>query len=163
MPPAIHPACQIVVQVFDNGTNRGPNGCRFKHEDVHTSYRFLYVGNGNPQSVLLRLIVENRNGDVLIRAVGELDMSSAPSLTAAAEDAIGDGYRLLLLDLSGLSFLDSTGLSALLAIHREAKARDAQAAIIAPSDNALRVLEMLGVEQVLNIHDTIEDAVRHLG
>jgi anti-sigma B factor antagonist len=117
---------------------------------------------GNPETMLLRLVVENRNGDVLIRAVGELDMSSAPSLTAAAEDAIADGYRLLLLDLSGLSFLDSTGLSALLAIHRDAEARDSRAAIIAPSENALRVLEMLGVEQVLNIHDTVDDAVRNL-
>lgn len=118
---------------------------------------------GNPVAMLLRLVVENRNGDVFIRAVGELDMSSAPSLTAAAKDAIGDGYRLLLLDLSGLSFLDSTGLSALLAIHRKAEARDGHAAIIAPSANALRVLEMLGVEQVLNIYESVDDAVRNLG
>jgi anti-sigma B factor antagonist len=113
--------------------------------------------------MLLRVIVENRNGHVLVRAVGELDMSTAPSLTTATEDAFGDGYRLLLLDLSGLSFMDSTGLSALLSVHRDAQARGAHAAIIAPSDTALRVLEMLGVEQVLNIYPTLDAAVAELG
>lgn len=114
---------------------------------------------GDPGAVLLRLSVENRNGHVLVRAVGELDMSTAPSLTTAAGNAFADGYQLLMLDLSGISFMDSTGLSALLAVHREAVARDAHAAIIAPSDNALRVLEMLGVDQVLNIYPTLEAAV----
>ena len=126
-------------------------------------YQFLYDGTGNPGTVLLRLSVENRNGHVLVRAVGELDMSSAPSLTTAAEDAFADGYRLLLLDLSGISFMDSTGLSALLTVHRDAVARDAHAAIIAPSQTALRVLEMLGVEQVLNIYPTLDAAVADLG
>ena len=78
--------------------------------------------------MLLRLVVENRNGHVLVRAVGELDIASAPSVTTAAEDAFADGYRLLLLDLSGISFMDSTGLSALLALHREAESRDAHTA-----------------------------------
>jgi anti-sigma B factor antagonist len=133
------------------------------HEHVHSRYRFLYGGIGNPGAVLLRVVVQNRDGHVLVRATGELDLSSAPSLTAAAEDALGDGYPLLLLDLSGVSFMDSTGLSALLAIHREAEARSAHAAIIAPGDNPRRVLEMLGVEQVLHIYDTLEAAVAELG
>jgi anti-sigma B factor antagonist len=134
-------------------------GSRSNMNMLTPRYRFLYDGTGNPGAMLLRLIVENRNGHVLVRAVGELDLSTAPSLTTAAEDAFGDGYRLLLLDLSGVSFMDSTGLSALLAVHRDAEARDARAAIIAPSDNALRVLEMLGVDQVLNIYPTLDAAI----
>jgi anti-sigma B factor antagonist len=132
------------------------------HESLHSRYRFLYGRIGNPLAVLLRLVVEIRNGHVLVRAVGELDLSSAPSLSTAAENALADGYHLVLLDLSGVSFMDSTGLSALLAVHREAEARDAHAAIIASSDNALRVIEMLGVDQVLHLYDTVDAAVADL-
>ena len=112
--------------------------------------------------MLLRLVVENRSGHVLVRALGELDLSSAPNLTSAAEDAFADGYRLLLLDLSGVTFMDSTGISAVLSVDREAQGREASAAIIAPSENALRVLEMLGVDKVLKIYDTIEGALADL-
>jgi anti-sigma B factor antagonist len=112
--------------------------------------------------MLLRLVVENRSGHVLVRALGEIDLSSAPNLTNAAEDAFSDGYRLLLLDLSGVTFMDSTGISAVLSVDREAQDRDAHAAVIAPSENALRVLEMLGVDQVLHIYDSVEAALADL-
>jgi anti-sigma B factor antagonist len=132
-------------------------------QDGHTALSVSVRRTRQPDAVLLRLVVENRSGHVLVRAAGELDLSSAPNLTSAAEDAFADGYRVLLLDLSGVSFMDSTGISAVLSVDREAQERDAYAAIIAPSENALRVLEMLGVDQVLNIYDTVDAALAELG
>jgi anti-sigma B factor antagonist len=132
-------------------------------QDGHSALSDSVRRTRQPGAVLLSLVVESRSGHVLVRAVGELDLASAPNLTQAADDAFGDGYRLLLLDLSGVSFMDSTGLSALLAIHRDAGTHQARAAIVAPSENALRVLEMLGVDQVLDIFDTVDAAVAELG
>jgi anti-sigma B factor antagonist len=113
--------------------------------------------------MLLRLVVETQNGHVLIRAAGELDLSSAPSLSTAAEDAFADGNRVLLLDLSGITFTDSTGISAVLTVHRGAEARGSVVAVIAPSEIALQVLEMLGVERMLHIYATVEDALAEHG
>jgi anti-sigma B factor antagonist len=109
--------------------------------------------------MLLRLVVESQNGHVLIRAAGELDLSSAPSLATAAENAFADGYQILLLDLSGITFMDSTGISSVLTAHRAAQARGAVVAVIAPSDIAMRVLQLIGVEHLLHIYDTIEEAL----
>ena len=50
--------------------------------------------------------------DALLRPVGELDMSTAPQLEAALEDATLPGRRVI-VDLRGLEFMDSTGLTLL--------------------------------------------------
>jgi anti-sigma B factor antagonist len=109
--------------------------------------------------MLLRLVVETQNGHVMIRAAGELDLSSAPSLSTAAENAFADGSQVLMLDLSGITFMDSTGISAVLTAHRAAEARGAVVAVIAPSDIAMRVLQIIGVEHLLHIYDSIDEAL----
>ena len=55
-------------------------------------------------------IAENGDGEVRIRPVGELDMSTAPELEASMVVVRAPG-RVLVVDLSGLEFMDSTGLT----------------------------------------------------
>ncbi|MFI6270583.1 STAS domain-containing protein [Micromonospora zamorensis] len=58
-------------------------------------------------------------GHVLLQLIGELDYDTAPELTAAAADLSGDE---VLIDLTGVSLCDSSGLSALLVVQRSARA-----------------------------------------
>jgi anti-sigma B factor antagonist len=110
--------------------------------------------------MLLRLVIETSDGHVLIRASGELDVSNSTSLTRAGEDAMADGYDTVLIDFTGLSFMDSTGLSALVALQRRAEVQHAYVAVVAASGPALRVIRLTGVDDLLHLHDSVEAALR---
>ncbi|WP_187399806.1 STAS domain-containing protein [Micromonospora sp. AP08] len=57
-------------------------------------------------------------GRARLRLTGELDFDTAPDLVAAAAELRRDGYQELLLDFAGVTLCDSSGLSALVVIHR---------------------------------------------
>jgi anti-sigma B factor antagonist len=111
--------------------------------------------------MLLHLAVEDHDDHVLVRAQGELDLSSAGRVTAAVKEAFAHGRGSVLVDLSGVTFVDSTGLTALVRIHREAEARGTYVAVVAPSRSVRRVLDLLGLGDVLHVHNTVEQALPH--
>ncbi|WP_410809484.1 STAS domain-containing protein [Micromonospora sp. 067-2] len=59
-------------------------------------------------------------GRVRLRLSGDLDYDTAPELVAAAGELHGDGHQQVVVDLAGVSLCDSSGLSALLVLHRVA-------------------------------------------
>ncbi|MEU4482681.1 STAS domain-containing protein [Micromonospora sp. NPDC023966] len=70
-------------------------------------------------SQLLTIEVDRLDaGRARLRLTGELDYDSAPELVAAAAELRRDGYQELLLDFGGVALCDSSGLSALVVIHR---------------------------------------------
>ncbi len=110
----------------------------------------------------MRVIVDTTEGHVLIRAAGELDVSNSTHLQRTGEDTLADGHEVVLLDLSGILFLDSSGLGALIALHRSAVAHGARLAVVAASNAVRRVVDLVGVRHVLHLHDSVEDALRSL-
>jgi anti-anti-sigma factor len=81
---------------------------------------------------------------------GELDMSVDARLREAVADAVRAGGPLL-FDLSALKFLDSTGIHAFLAIAKEL-GDDGCVLLHAPRDGVLRVLELVQIGGITNIH-----------
>src|SRR5690348_11415490 len=71
----------------------------------------------------LRLSERQLGETVVVSVRGDLDDRTAPVLRGHALQALARPISALALDLAGVSFLDSTGLSALIAIWREADAR----------------------------------------
>ncbi len=64
-----------------------------------------------------------RDGALYIRPHGDLDLSTAPVLEQALRDALDRGQRSLVLDLRGLNFMDSTGLTMVTRLNNEARPR----------------------------------------
>ena len=81
---------------------------------------------------------------VCIAVRGELDMSVAPGLTEAITTAGGSGATVL-LDLSGVTFLDSSAIGALVASGREVTEAGGRLQIGSRSDIVTRVLEITGL------------------
>src|SRR5688572_14514578 len=75
--------------------------------------------------------VQRRNDVAIVRPRGELDLATVETLRAAL-DAIESAGRLV-LDLRGLSFIDSTGLRLLVALHERAQRDGFQLALVAPA------------------------------
>ncbi|NYH40750.1 anti-anti-sigma factor [Micromonospora jinlongensis] len=83
-------------------------------------------------------------GRVLLQLTGELDYDTAPELTAAAADLGGDE---VLIDLTGVSLCDSSGLSALLVVLRSARALR----LTGVSPQLQRMLDRTGLAELLAV------------
>lgn len=89
------------------------------------------------------------DGRSVLAVRGEVDLASAHDLVLAATPADADGP--LALDLSEVTFIDSTGVSALLAIWREGERVGRPVELIAISGPVGRVLQLAGVGDVFGL------------
>jgi anti-anti-sigma factor len=107
----------------------------------------------------LRRRAQQDPGYAVLEAVGELDVSDVDSLGESIRQAFAEGHGCVLVDLSEVSFIDSTGASSLLDEHRGAESRGRRLALVAPGEQVIRVFSILGIDQSLDIHPTVEDAL----
>jgi anti-sigma B factor antagonist len=89
------------------------------------------------------------NGHTKVRVTGELDLATAPELRQRLDAVIAAGTRTLDLDLSDVTFLDSSGLVVLLAARQGLHGKDQQLRVLNPSEPVLRVFEVSGVLDVM--------------
>lgn len=106
------------------------------------------------ESEHLRVDVQSGAERVVVRLGGELDLASAPVLERELENGQIDAAPMLVFDLDGLEFLDSTGLQVLLATHRRATERGQQFAITRGSPQVQRLLDITRVAERLTIVET---------
>ncbi len=92
---------------------------------------------------------------------GSLDLKSAPTLQRTLSDLLGAGRSRLVLDFSGVSFIDSTALGVLISLKRNL-AWPEMMAIAAPSQEVIKLLELTGIARVFSLHPTVEAAVSSL-
>jgi anti-sigma B factor antagonist len=89
-----------------------------------------------------------RNDDVaIVQPHGELDLATVETLRAALDGVENPGR--LVLDLRGLSFIDSTGLHLLVALHSRAQRDGFQLTLVAPAAPADKAIQVSGVDQAL--------------
>jgi anti-sigma B factor antagonist len=94
----------------------------------------------------------------LIVARGELDVQSVADLRARLNEAIDAGNKKVVIDLAQVSFIDSLSLSALVAARRRI-GDDGRLALVAVHEYVRLILQATGLEQVLDVFETREDAV----
>ena len=85
---------------------------------------------------------------------GDVDLASGQAVRDAVCEALDAGARDIALDLSGVSFLDSTGLNALLNTARDVDRRGAKLSCRAPHGGEPRVvIDLAGVAKLLNLSE----------
>ncbi|QIJ66022.1 STAS domain-containing protein [Streptomyces sp. JB150] len=95
----------------------------------------------------------------LVTVTGDLDLHTAPRLAGTLQPLLADDDgRTVLADLSGVTFLDSAGLTCLIAAYRTARNTGARLALIAPSRPVLDLLRLTGVDRVLDSYPSPEAA-----
>jgi anti-sigma B factor antagonist len=94
----------------------------------------------------------------LVTVVGELDLSTVARFRAKLFDAVDQGGTKLIVDLGGVTFIDSTNIGALLDAHRRADELDGELAVVAADRNVLQVFEIAGIDRLFHIHDSVESA-----
>jgi anti-sigma B factor antagonist len=111
-----------------------------------------------------RVEIENQPRCVVVSVSGELDISTAPELEKALEQAeaggAGAGAVRAVIDLNGLDFIDSTGVTVLVRSSKRISEAGGEFAVVCRADNieVNRVLEILGFDEVFTMHETLTEA-----
>jgi anti-anti-sigma factor len=89
---------------------------------------------------------------------GELDLSSSPELRRRTEAAIRDGHDVL-VDLTGCTHMDSSGLAALITAHQRALELRRRIVIVLESPGVIRTLEIRGVLDLFTVAGSRDEAL----
>ena len=100
---------------------------------------------------LLRCQLDHDGTAETLFVIGELDISSAPTLEHAVREALERQGEELRLDLSQLTFMDSTGAQTLFQLHKRVDRLRRRLVVVAPTDAVRMVLEILGLDQAIDI------------
>jgi anti-anti-sigma factor len=95
----------------------------------------------------------------LLEVSGEIDIASASRLMSGLNEAVGDCDKPVVVDLSDVDFMDSTGLALLLNAHRRLARRDQGFAIVCGGGPVRRVFEITDMVGTLNVQADREAAM----
>ncbi len=107
----------------------------------------------------LRLRTRNLGAAELVEISGELDLHAAPPLRAALLKATEGEKSRVLLDLSEVTFLDSTGVGVLVEALKRARARGGEVHFCGAGARVKRVFEITGLLRVLPLFDSRDAAL----
>ncbi|MCM2425035.1 STAS domain-containing protein [Streptomyces sp. RKAG337] len=88
----------------------------------------------------------------VLEITGDLDYATAPELRTALGNLSLKAGELLVLDLAGLEFCDSSGITTLLAARNLAMEQSSGIALAAVPANTARILRIVGLDRVFTIH-----------
>lgn len=94
----------------------------------------------------------------VVSVTGELDMATAPALATALDSLIEGGHVQVVVDLSGVSFIDSTGLSVLGSRLRKARASGGRLPVVVTESNLLRVFRITGLHEMFPVVASVDEA-----
>jgi anti-anti-sigma factor len=101
---------------------------------------------------------ERGAGIEILSVLGELDLATSEGVVQQGYAAIAHAARLLLLDLTGLSFCDARGLSAFVQIANQADAAGCGFGLIAPRPPVAKILRISGLDSRMPVFATIDNA-----
>lgn len=103
-------------------------------------------------------------GEVPVAAIdGEIDMGNAQDVRDSLLDAVTNHAPGLVVDLSGVTYLDSAGIHVVFDLARRLRARQQQLRVVVPSGAPIRrVLTLTNVPAVAPMHEQLEDALTGL-
>ena len=109
----------------------------------------------------LRIEVANTTSPTTVVLTGEVDLSNARRLREVLLSIANSGEHRIIIDLGNVTFMDSTGLSALVGARKRFQSLDRGEIILrSPAPTVLKVLEMTGLMRVFTVEQSAQGAVR---
>lgn len=112
------------------------------------------------QGAELEIQITDAGGYLMVRVVGDVDLESAPALTAVLKARIGP--RPIVLDLGGVEFMDSSGLGVLVGAHKETAAHGGALVLAAASPRVHKIFKVTKLHKVFALYETVDKAVESL-
>lgn len=86
---------------------------------------------------------------VTLSITGELDAVSVPELRPALDELINNGCKKVVIDLSGLRLIDSSGVGAIVYLFRRIRTQGGTVSVRGATDQPLAILRLLKLDQIL--------------
>lgn len=102
---------------------------------------------GHPVDFASRIIREEAG--VVVAVEGQIDMATVPLLWGSLEEATSAVSTRLIVDVSGATFVDSTGMAVFLMAHKRLRGQGAELVLRDPTPAVRRVLQVAGLDRVL--------------
>jgi anti-sigma B factor antagonist len=104
--------------------------------------------------VSLGVSAEAVPGGWLVEVSGEVDLHTAPQLRSVLGGLVDreSPGESVVVDLTGVSFIDSTGLGELVGAHKAVQRRGDRLHVVATNDRVTRLLSLTGLDEVLDVH-----------
>lgn len=96
----------------------------------------------------------------IVELDGEVDVYTAPKLREQLLALVGDGHHDIVVDMTGVDFLDSTGLGVLVGGLKRVRAQDGDLRLVCSQERILKIFRITGLTKVFTITDTVDEALR---
>ena len=117
-----------------------------------------HLAEGEPAACELRVGVWRPSKDLCVLSLsGEMDKSNASELIRALGGNVGSGR--LIIELSRLTFMDSTGIKELVGLSRMVKAAGGAIVLAAPNSNLVRLFEIVNLGELMPVVASLEAAI----
>jgi len=109
--------------------------------------------------VLFALDSSPRGDWTVLSVTGELELATAPRLRQAVVGLVGEGHVDIVLDLSGVDFVDSIGLGVIVSVLKRVRGRDGRLVVAGPVPRVRALFELTRLDEIVAVHDTVDQAV----
>lgn len=92
----------------------------------------------------------------------EVDLTNADALRDALLDALNAGALGLVVDMTGTTFCDSAGITALTRAARRATANDSRLVLVVTAPAVERVLNLVGIDRLIDVYPSVREALASL-
>ena len=106
--------------------------------------------------------IKDENGATVVAFEGDVDLESSPEARKILLDCLGRTSSLL-VDLSAVTYIDSSGIASLVESYQKARKAGGHFALVAASDSVLGVLRLSRLDKVFTMYDTLEDGLARAG
>jgi anti-sigma B factor antagonist len=93
---------------------------------------------------------------------GELDLHTAPTFEHELDQALADGGRRVVVDLVGVTFIDSIALGLLTRAAKRVRNKGGECVVVSDDPRIVRVFKITGLDRIFRIERTLAEAVEHL-
>lgn len=104
----------------------------------------------------------NTDGAVVVRIEGRFEFSTRNEYKRLIGQIVQEGHRRLVLDLEGVTFLDSSALGLLLLTDQNFKLKKGSFSLVKPTGYVRQVIELANLPRVIPVYDSVDEAInRH--
>ncbi|MFG1695654.1 STAS domain-containing protein [Nonomuraea sp. NPDC049309] len=108
---------------------------------------------------VLEMSRHDHGGSVVVRLSGEMDVDNVSQVRKCLDEAVAADEPRLVVDLTGLTFIDTTGLGVLVRLLASLRERGRTMALVAPDGVVLRRLRRTNLAPLFPIYDTLPEAL----
>lgn len=96
---------------------------------------------------------------VVVQVGGEVDVFTAPQLREQFAELTRAGHHHLIVDLEGVTFLDSTGLGVLIGALKRVRPHGGSVQVVTTHERIIKVFRITGLTRIFPVHASAEEAI----